>query len=126
MTVKPPLSLADTVTAIRRELEASDRLFAFRLLARAATAMDDGSIDVPASPLPSTGDVRWDTLLLALVQRTCQMRHLIQPDWARPKRRAEPWYIDETPALRHWTRKRTPADLASLNIFVDANSLTTA
>lgn len=64
----------------------------------------------------STGDERWDTLLLGLIGRELRLRGVERPGWCRPRPLDEDWYPRGRTADVH---QRTSTDLWHLRIFVD-------
>lgn len=71
-------------------------------------------------------DARFDTLLRALTARTFTRLGRETPAWARSiAPLAQEWIIPRTPSRRARARRETPAELASLNIFLTEDDLTT-
>lgn len=123
------LSAADAAEAIREELARGDEDFALRMLARAVA--DFRSLDDPDALAellrepPSTGDLRWDTLLAATVSRECRRRGMAAPAWTAVPALDTWWFPAPDPLLDARTIQRTPIDLSIKGIWLDANALET-
>ena len=131
-----PQALTERLTArslareIRRELEDGDPTFALRLIGQAVADLrslhDPDELASFLAPPPSTGDLRWDTLLAAVVARECRLRGLPQPTWTRVPPLQSFWFPDDDPILNPRTMQRTPLDLRNKGIWLDGRALETA
>ncbi len=121
------LTATDAAEAVREELERGDTDFALRLLGRALN--DFRSLTDPAERAaflaepPSTGDLRWDTLLAAAVGRACRQASVAEPEWTRTAPLASWWFPVFDPVLAARTMQRTPADFAARGIWLDERAL---
>lgn len=124
------LTARSVARAIRIELSDGDPIFAMRLLGqavaelRAAQAQED--LDACLAAPPSTGDVRWDTLLAATYSRECRRRDLPIPAWTSVPPLRTFWFPDDDPILTARTVQRTPIDLRNKGIWLDGQALESA
>ncbi len=121
------LTASDTAEAIREELARGDGDFALRLVGRALSDLqaltDPDDLALFLAEPPSTGDHRWDTLLAATVGRQCRASGITAPAWTRPEPLATWWFPVFDKVLAARTMQRTPADLASLGIWLEDRAL---
>lgn len=125
-----PFIARTAAESIRRELEAGDEDFAFRMLVTAiadlrkviASGDEDGIesfLDIP----DTTGDERWDALLAAQIGRELRRAGFDLPTWTTPHPLARFWFVNlATPMLAARTMQRTSPDLACLGIWLDDHS----
>lgn len=132
MTDEHRLSSRRTAEIIRRELERGDTDFAFRVL---VTAITDFRQTSPSShedfliPPGSTGSLRWDTLLAAVIGRECGRLGIPKPAWTQPIPLAEEWVVTilPTPTERWLARIKSgaPVEFSRLGIWIHARDLET-
>jgi hypothetical protein len=106
--------------------------FAFRIMTtavadfRAALPENRGDFLVPPE---STGSVRWDTLLAAVVGRECDRLGIPRPAWTAPEPLAEDWVVTTLPGpSERWLariRAGTPEEFSRLGLWVHARDLET-
>lgn len=113
--------------AIGEEIARNDTGFALRILARALAELaemtePDDIADCLAAP-PGTGDHRWDTLIAAAFGRACQQLNIPAPRWTRAAPLAEPWFPVYNEVLEDRYRRRSPAEFAAVNVWLDASAL---
>lgn len=126
------LSSRRAAEIIRRELSRGDQDFAFRVLVAAVAdfrnTTPDNREDFLSSP-DSTGSVRWDTLLAAVVGRECDRLGISRPQWTKPAPLAEDWVVTTLPApSERWLvriRAGTPEEFSRLGLWVHARDLET-
>lgn len=127
-----PFTAKTAAAAIRRELDAGDDEFAFKMLVRAITEFRQiitlGQQEAIAHFLDqpeSTGSIRWDTLLAAMIGRECRLAGIDSQQWTHPEPLSSFWFVYPSPALMARTMERTPSDLGRLGIWIDQNSFET-
>jgi hypothetical protein len=126
------LSSRRATEIIRRELERGDLDFAFRIL---VTAITDFRQTSPSNhedfliPPGSTGSLKWDTLLAAVIGRECERLGIPKPPWTQPKPLAEEWVVTILPnATERWLariKSGTPVEFSRLGIWIHARDLET-
>jgi hypothetical protein len=124
------LSSRRTAEIIRSELANGDTDFAFRVL---VTAVADFSQTSPSNredfllPPGSTGSLRWDTLLAAVIGRECERLGIPKPPWTQPKPLAEEWVVTTLPTpTEGWLariKSGTPVEFPRLGIWIHARDL---
>jgi len=90
-----------------------------------AAAHDDlaGTLAEP----PSTGDVRWDTLLAAAIRYRLRIIGVPAPAWTYKPPLAKLWWpVQATRAKAYNDFATTPAELRRVGIFVSERSFATA
>lgn len=130
--VYEPFTAKTAAAAIRRELDAGDEEFAFKVLVRAITefrrTISSGQQEEIArflDPPESTGSIRWDTLLAATIGRECRLAGIDSGQWTRPDPLSSFWFVYPSPELMARTMERTSPDLGRLGIWIDQNSFET-
>ncbi len=119
-------SVAVAAEAIGDELSRGDADFALRLVARALAELRSVGRAGLASFLaerPSTGDMRWDTLLAGCIRRECRRVNVVPPPWTKVPPLPSWWFPVADPVLTARTMQRTPIDLAVLGIWLDGGAL---
>ncbi|MFK4298470.1 hypothetical protein ABH924_003639 [Arthrobacter sp. GAS37] len=126
------LSSRRTAEIISRELANGDIDFAFRIM---VTAIADFRHTSPSNyedfliAPGSTGSLRWDTLLAAVIGRECDRLGIPKPPWTQPKPLAEEWVVTVLPnATERWLariKSGTPAEFSRLGIWIHARDLET-
>ncbi|MEZ2392134.1 hypothetical protein AB6813_21850 [bacterium RCC_150] len=124
------LSSRRTAEIISRELANGDVDFAFRIM---VTAIADFRQTSPSNyedfliPPGSTGSLRWDTLLAAVIGRECERLGIPKPPWTQPKALAEDWVVTILPnATERWLariKSGTPVEFSRLGIWIHARDL---
>ncbi|WP_136706207.1 helix-turn-helix domain-containing protein [Agromyces sp. H66] len=108
-------------------LDDRDGSYALRLITHAASVLredadklgDDELRDRPSQ----IKDPRWEQLFRALYGDAIPESR--RPDWATPTKLNRRWYVSRFPPLREKAKVSTPPRLRDLNIYIDANSLST-
>jgi hypothetical protein len=126
------LSSRRAAELIGRELASGDLDFAFRIMTSAIAdfraASPENRADFLVGPM-STGSVRWDTLLAAVVGRECDRLGITRPAWTRPEPLMEEWVVTTLPApSARWLariRAGTPEEFSRLGLWVHARDLET-
>ncbi|MFF2246200.1 hypothetical protein ACFVTM_18720 [Arthrobacter sp. NPDC058130] len=126
------LSSRRTAEIIKRELEHGELDFAFRVM---VTAINDFRQTSPSNheefliPPGSTGSLRWDTLLAAVIGRECERLGIPKPPWTQPKPLAEEWVVTTLPNATERSlariRSGTPVEFSRLGIWIHARDLDT-
>ena len=119
--------------AIRRELERGDQDFAFRLLAAAIADLrrikEEEIAEFLTDP-PSTGSIRWDTLLALAVGSECERRCVERPRWTRPLPLEREWVAtalsEPSEAWVARVKARTPLEYSKLGLWFDPRNLDSA
>jgi len=126
------LSSRRAAEIIRREVARGDLDFAFRVMTRAVADFRDTSPENREDflvPPKSTGSLRWDTLLAAVIGRECDRFGMPRPTWTTPRPLAEEWVVTTLPApSEQWLariRAGTPEDFSRLRLWVHARDLET-
>ncbi|MFF2298494.1 hypothetical protein [Arthrobacter sp. NPDC058127] len=132
MTDEHRLSSRRTAEIIGRELANGDVDFAFRIM---VTAIADFRQTSPSNyedfliAPGSTGSLRWDTLLAAVVGRESDRLGIPKPAWTQPKPLAEEWIVTTLPnATERWLariKSGTPVEFSRLGIWIHARDLET-
>lgn len=117
---------------IGRELARGDLDFAFRVMIEAVKDFRETSPENREDflePPESTGSVRWDTLLAAVIGRECNRLGRPRPPWTMPAPLAEEWVVTTLPApTERWMariRSGTPEEFSRLGLWVHARDLET-
>lgn len=115
---------ADIAAALRR----GDESAAYREFIQLSDdlAREPGALRAALTALePVPVDVRYDALLAAVVEHYLAAARLPVPAWAHEPGRvlAEPWFVDDLPALRKKTAADTPKAFARHNVFLAASEL---
>lgn len=126
------LSSRRTAEIISRELANGDVDFAFRIMVTAIADLRQTSPsnyeDFLIDP-GSTGSLRWDTLLAAVVGRECDLIGIPKPPWTQPQPLAEEWVVTTLPnATERWLariKSGTPVEFSRLGIWIHARDLET-
>src|SRR6266545_2521134 len=117
------MTAADTARAIRDELARKDEDFALRILARCVAdfraLIAPPDLDAFLARPPSTGDIRWDTLLATTVSRECRLRQIPAPDWTEVPALPSWWFPIPDALLVARTMQRTPIELSIHGIWLD-------
>lgn len=126
------LSSRKTAEVIRRELARGDLNFAFRVMTSALSDFRDAAPENRADfliPPESTGSIRWDTLLAAVVGRECDRLGIPRPLWTSPEPLEEEWVVTTLPAPSDkWLariRAGTPEEFSRLGLWVHVRDLET-
>jgi hypothetical protein len=126
------LSSRRAAEIIRRELARGDLDFAFRVMTSSVADFRETSPENREDflvPPESTGSIRWDTLLAAVIGRECDRLGIPRPPWTTPEPLAEEWVVTTLPApSEQWlarTRAGTPAEFSRLGLWVHARDLET-
>lgn len=126
------LSSRTTAEFMRRELCRNDPQFAFRVMISALSDFRDAAPTDREDflvPPASTGSVRWDTLLAAVVGRECDRLGISRPPWTSPKPLTEEWVVTTLPApSENWVARikaGTPAEFSRLGLWVHVRDLET-
>jgi hypothetical protein len=121
-----PFTAKTAAVAIRRELDAGDDEFAFRMLVKSVTEFrqaiasgDSGAIERFLAAPESTGSDRWDTLLAACIGRECRLADIVRPGWTMPEPLDSFWFVDPLPMAAARAMQRTAPDLACVGIWLD-------
>lgn len=108
-------------------LDERDGSYALRLISHAASVLKDEPdklTDAELRTRPSQiKDGRWEQLFRAVYGDA--IPEVRRPDWATPARLKRRWYVSRFPPLREKAKTSTPESLRKLNIYIDANSLST-
>jgi transcriptional regulator with XRE-family HTH domain len=108
-------------------LDERDGSYALRLITHAASvvkAEPDRLTDAELRTRPSRiQDARWEQLFRAIYGDAIPKGR--RPEWATPARLNRRWYVSRFAPLREKAKTSTPDRLRALNIYVDANSLST-
>lgn len=119
-----PAALTDQVNDA---LDERDGSYALRLITHAASVLkeDAGKLtDAELRTRPSQiKDDRWEQLFRAVYGDAIPEQR--RPDWAAPARLNRRWYVSRFAPLREKAKTSTPERLRQLNIYLDANSLST-
>ncbi|GAC1542842.1 MAG: hypothetical protein NVS3B12_31140 [Acidimicrobiales bacterium] len=105
-TVFVPFTAKSAAEAIRRELDAGDEDFAFRMLVTAindlrkaiASGMSD-RVDAFLVEPATTGSERWDALLGGQVGRELRRAGYRLPQWAIPESLSQWWFVNRCCAV---------------------------
>ncbi|MBM3669632.1 MAG: helix-turn-helix domain-containing protein [Actinobacteria bacterium] len=110
--VRRALGKDDERTAWREIIQLSDDLRA----ADAATC-----VTLAIAPPALTGDPHFDALLAAITDAALTDRQLPRPEWLDDERwrLAEPWDVEDVPALQRAARKATPAASKRHGIYLE-------
>lgn len=127
------MSVPATAAALREQLRAGDREWAWRMLLQGRDHLqsmlekqDDELIASWEAAPSSTGSREFDTLLAALASHEFETAGRTAPEWASIGPLPEPW-IPEHPFLSpERAMAKTPAWLSELNIYVPERDLVTA
>lgn len=124
------LSARRTAEIIGRELARGDPDFAFRVMTEAVADFRHTSPknrEDFLEPPESTGSIRWDTLLAAVIGRECDRLGRLRPTWTMPAPLAEEWVVTTLPApSKRWMariRAGTPEEFSRLGLWVHARDL---
>ncbi|WP_284989496.1 hypothetical protein [Arthrobacter sp. efr-133-TYG-120] len=130
MTDEHRLSSRRTAEIISRELANGDLDFAFRIM---VTAIDDFRHASPSNHEDfliapgSTGSLRWDTLLAAVIGRECDRLGIPKPPWTQPKPLEDEWVVTVLPnATERWLariKSGTPVEFSRLGLWIHARDL---
>jgi len=76
-------------------------------------------------PPDSSGSLKWDAFLAAVVERECLRRDVETPRWVDdPSRFLQPfWYLSKNPALHEWERSTAPAAFVRHGILAAAEEV---
>lgn len=127
------MSAPATAAALREQLHASDRDWAWRMLLQGRDHLtlmldkqDDELIGSWEAAPGSTGSTEFDTLLAALARHEFETAGWPAPEWTRTDALPQPW-IPEHPFLSpERAMAKTPEWLRGLNIYVPERDLVTA
>lgn len=119
-----PAALTDQVNDA---LDERDGSYALRLITHAAAVLKDDADKLTDAELrmrPSQiKDDRWEQLFRAIYGDAIPEPR--RPDWAKPAKLNRRWYVSRFAPLREKAKSSTPDRLRELNIYLDANSLST-
>jgi transcriptional regulator with XRE-family HTH domain len=119
-----PAALTDQ---INDALDERDGSYALRLITHAASVLKDEPdklTDAQLRTRPSQiKDGRWEQLFRAVYGDAIPQER--RPEWAKPARLNRRWYVSRFAPLREKAKISTPESLRKLNIYLDANSLST-
>jgi len=119
-----PAAVTDKVN---QALDERDGSYALRLISHAASVLKDEPdklTDADLRTRPSQiKDARWEQLFRAVYGEA--IPHERRPEWAKPAKLNRRWYVSRFPPLREKAKTSTPERLRELNIYLDANSLST-
>lgn len=119
-----PAALTDQVNDA---LDERDGSYALRLITHAASVLKEDAdklTDAELRTRPSQiKDDRWEQLFRAVYGDAIPEQR--RPDWAAPARLNRRWYVSRFAPLREKAKTSTPERLRQLNIYLDANSLST-
>lgn len=119
-----PAAVTDQVN---EALDDRDGSYALRLITHAASVVRDDVDQLSDDELrdrPSQiKDARWEQLFRAVYGDAIPERR--RPDWATPSKLNRRWYVSRFAPLREKAKISTPERLRDLNIYIDANSLST-
>lgn len=102
-------------------------MFAWRLIRKALRYVIQGLVPVPVEAPSSTGRASWDPLVVAVVGEAAERLGVDQPDWTSDLIALDsPFSFAENELILEWTRARTPAYLAALNIWLEDGALAAA
>ena len=108
-------------------LDDRDGSYALRLITHASSVLRDEADKLSDAELrrrPSQiKDARWEQLFRALYGDAIPEQR--RPDWATPSKLNRRWYVSRFAPLREKAKTETPDRLRALNIYIDANSLST-
>ncbi|WP_448003401.1 helix-turn-helix domain-containing protein [Agromyces bauzanensis] len=108
-------------------LDERDGSYALRLITHAASVLRDDADRFTDDELRSRPsqikDGRWEQLFRAVYGDAIPEKR--RPDWATPSKLNRRWYVSRFAPLREKAKTSTPHRLRELNIYVDANSLST-
>jgi transcriptional regulator with XRE-family HTH domain len=108
-------------------LDGRDGSYALRLISHAAEVLNDQPdkfSDVELRTRPSQiKDARWEQLFRAVYGDAIPEGR--RPEWATPAKLSRRWYVSRFAPLREKAKTSTPDRLRELNIYLDANSLST-
>jgi len=108
-------------------LDNRDGSYALRLITHAASVLQDDADKLGNAELrdrPSQiKDPRWEQLFRAVYGDAIPEPR--RPDWATPSKLNRRWYVSRFAPLREKAKTETPDRLRRLNIYIDANSLST-
>ncbi len=128
----PATSYADYTPAavtdqVNDALDDRDGSYALRLITHAASVLQDVADKMSDAELRSRPsqikDARWEQLFRALYGDAIPARR--RPEWAMPSKLKRRWYVSRFAPLREKAKTETPDRLRRLNIYIDANSLST-
>lgn len=119
-----PAAVTDKVN---EALDERDGSYALRLISHAASVLKDEPdklTDAELRTRPSQiKDSRWEQLFRAVYGDAIPEER--RPEWATPAKLNRRWYVSRFPPLREKAKTSTPESLRRLNIYIDANSLST-
>jgi transcriptional regulator with XRE-family HTH domain len=119
-----PVAITDQVNDA---IDARDGSYALRLITHAASVLKDEPDKLSDAELrtrPSQiKDGRWEQLFRAVYGDAIPEER--RPDWAKPTKLNRRWYVSRFAPLREKAKFSTPDRLRELNIYIDANSLST-
>lgn len=119
-----PAALTDQVNDA---LDERDGSYALRLITHAASVLKEDAdklTDAELRTRPSQiKDDRWEQLFRAVYGDAIPEQR--RPEWAAPARLNRRWYVSRFAPLREKAKTSTPERLRQLNIYLDANSLST-
>ena len=108
-------------------LDERDTSYALRLISHAASVLKDEPDKITDTELrtrPSQiKDARWEQLFRAVYGDAIPAER--RPEWAKPAKLNRRWYVSRFAPLREKAKISTPDRLRELNIYIDANSLST-
>ena len=115
--------------AISDELRRGDKDFALRLLGKTIAAITSQHasgelLTRPAAKIPA----KWDKLFRASIGYGFRRNGTTPPAWTKTSPLGSAWFPADpaTPGYEALTRRQTPDDLSSLNIFLREKTLTSA
>ena len=132
MMAEHRLSARTAAEKIRHELLAGDIDFAMRILTTAIAdfraAEPSNRADFLTEP-PTTGSLKWDTLLAAVTARECGQLQIPAPTWTARAPLQREWIVTTLPhASQAWKdriKARTPPEFSRLGLWIDPANLET-
>lgn len=124
-------TIAEIAEAITSELGRDDTDAALRTLLDGVNQLPaiavTGDLDEAVQQPPSTGDLRWDTLLAAAVRYRLHSMDVVAPPWTVKQPLDKFWWpvrINVSREYNDWAH--SPAELLRVGIFLDERDFTTA
>ncbi|MCM3656431.1 helix-turn-helix domain-containing protein [Agromyces mediolanus] len=132
VSTSPATAYADYTPAavtdrVNEALDRREPSLALRVISHAADMIAHEADALSSAELAdrpsSIKDERWEQLFRAVYGGAIPESH--RPDWAVTSKLQRRWYVSRFPSLQEKAKVTTPDFLRELNIYVDANSLST-